>query len=141
MCGAIRARLFAKSYAVEENAPASSIETQRFIANGFLVSERISAMTSLIALGAKPCAPNEPSPPKFETAAVSCCVANPPSGPWMMGYSIPRREVRRVAGQVGRSVSLLTGRKPDCVVAWGCIVEVLRMGFGCRKVHCLCHRL
>jgi hypothetical protein len=62
-------------------APSSSIDTHKFIANGFEVRERISAMTSLIASGARPCAPNEPSPPKLETAAVSRCEDSPPSGP------------------------------------------------------------
>ena len=51
------------------------------IAKGFDVRERICAITSLIASGAMLCAPNEPSPPKFETDAVSLSDDNPPSGP------------------------------------------------------------
>jgi hypothetical protein len=35
----------------------------------------------LVASGAKACAPNDPSPPKLETAAVNLCDDNPPSGP------------------------------------------------------------
>jgi len=50
----------------------SSIDTHKFIANGFDVRERISAITSLMASGAKPCAPNDPSPPKFETGYRQC---------------------------------------------------------------------
>lgn len=41
-------------------------------------------------------APNEPSPPKFETAAVSLCEEKPPSGPWMTGYSMTRISATRV---------------------------------------------
>src|SRR5579859_4251714 len=65
------------------------METQRLIANGFWVSERISPITSTIALGSRLCAPNEPRPPKLDTAAVSLCDEKPPSGPWIRGYSIP----------------------------------------------------
>jgi hypothetical protein len=61
------------------------METQRFIANGFVVSERISLTTSAIADGSRLSAPNEPNPPKLETAAVSLCEERPPRGPWMMG--------------------------------------------------------
>ncbi len=71
------------------------------MANGLLVSARISAMMSAIASGAFECAPNEPRPPKLETAAVNCWEESPPSGPWISGYSMPRREVSRVAGQEG----------------------------------------
>src|ERR1700746_2423892 len=46
----------------------------------FRCQERICAITSLIASGAKPCAPNDPSPPKLETAAVSLYDDSPPSG-------------------------------------------------------------
>src|SRR5271156_7257652 len=82
--------------ASDVGAAASSIETHKFIAKGFAVSERISAITSPIALGSRPCAPKDPSPPKFDTAAVSLCDERPPSGPWMIGYSIPRASETRV---------------------------------------------
>src|SRR5580658_8509685 len=59
------------------------------MAKGLLVKERISATTSWIAVGARPCAPKEPRPPKFDTAAVRGCAEKPPSGPWMIGYSMP----------------------------------------------------
>src|SRR5580658_1667571 len=59
------------------------------MAKGLLVKERISATTSWIADGARPCAPKEPRPPKFDTAAVRGWEEKPPSGPWMIGYSIP----------------------------------------------------
>src|SRR5580658_6183877 len=59
------------------------------MAKGLLVKERISATTSCIAVGARPCAPKEPRPPKFDTAAVRRCEEKPPSGPWMIGYSMP----------------------------------------------------
>ena len=49
--------------------------------NGLEVSARISAIASLIAEGFKPCAPNDPSPPKLETAADSLCEDKPPKGP------------------------------------------------------------
>src|SRR5256886_17705612 len=62
-------------------APSSSMDTHKFIANGFDVRERISAITSLTAPGVRLCAPNDPSPPKLETAAVNFCDDNPPSGP------------------------------------------------------------
>src|SRR6202790_25087 len=72
------------------------METQRFMAKGLPVKERISATTARIADGARPCAPKEPSPPKFDTAAVRRCEEKPPSGPWMIGYSIPSLFVTRV---------------------------------------------
>src|SRR5712671_2693490 len=75
------ARLLLNAFSSDVRAPSSSIDTHRFIANGFDVRERISPTTSLIASGAKPCAPNDPSPPKLETAAVNFCDDNPPSGP------------------------------------------------------------
>src|SRR6266851_5331821 len=75
------ARLLLNAFSLDVRAPSSSIDTHKFIANGFDVRERISPMTSLIASGAKPCAPNDPSPPKLETAAVNFCDDNPPSGP------------------------------------------------------------
>src|SRR5581483_1906032 len=74
-------KLRRKSSSPDLRAPSSSIDTQRFIANGFDVNERISAMTSLIASGARLSAPNDPSPPKFETAAVNLCEGSPPKGP------------------------------------------------------------
>ena len=40
-----------------------------------------AGVDAIVASGAKPCAPNDPSPPKFETAAVNFCDDNPPSGP------------------------------------------------------------
>ena len=63
MCGASVARLRLNAASSDAFAPSSSIETQRFIANGLSVIDRSSAMTSLIALGVSPCAPNEPRPP------------------------------------------------------------------------------
>jgi hypothetical protein len=65
------------------------------IANGFEVRERICAIASLIASGAKEWAPSDPRPPKFDTAAVNFCDDSPPSGPWIRGYSIPSVEVNR----------------------------------------------
>jgi hypothetical protein len=50
-----------------------------------------------MAEGLRPCAPKEPRPPKFETAAVNHCVDRPPRGPWIIEYSIPRREETRVS--------------------------------------------
>src|SRR5580700_3913904 len=96
MCREMEERLRENASLLELRAPSSSIETQRFIANGFEVSERISAMTSLMAAGLRPCAPNDPRPPKFETAAVNRWVDRPPSGPWIIGYSMPRRDETRV---------------------------------------------
>jgi hypothetical protein len=52
---------------------AYNAEILRFRANGFAVSERISAMASVMAPGARTTPPYDPSPPKFETAAVSRC--------------------------------------------------------------------
>src|SRR5712664_465142 len=75
------ARLLMKALSSDVRAPASSIDTHKFIAKGLEVRERISAITSLIASGGKPCAPNDPSPPKLETAAVNLCDDSPPSGP------------------------------------------------------------
>src|SRR6266566_5260355 len=72
-CAASGARLRLNAFSSDVRAPSSSIETHRFIANGFDVSEPISAITFLIASGARPCAPNDPSPPKLETAAVNFC--------------------------------------------------------------------
>ena len=66
------------------------------MAKGFVVSERISAMTSLMAPGVRPCAPKDPNPPKFETAAVSLCEESPPKGPCTIGYSMPTRFEKRV---------------------------------------------
>jgi hypothetical protein len=70
MCRVIADRLRADASSPDVNAPSSSTETQRFMAKGFAVSERISAMASWMAPGASPTPPNDPSPPKFETAAV-----------------------------------------------------------------------
>src|SRR5712672_3655615 len=36
-----------------------------------------------------------------ETAAVSFCDDSPPSGPWIIGYSIPSVDVSRLRGQEG----------------------------------------
>jgi hypothetical protein len=55
----------------------ASIDTHRLIANCLEVSERICAMTPSIPSGVKPCAPNDPSPPKLETA-VNLCDDSPP---------------------------------------------------------------
>src|SRR6267154_5723129 len=96
MCGERCDRARRNAAASDVRAPGSSIETHRFMANGFAVSERISAITSSIALGSSPGAPNDPSPPKFDTAAVSLCDERPPSGPRMIGYSIPRTLETRV---------------------------------------------
>src|ERR1700729_564306 len=96
MCGERCDKARSNAAASDERAPASSIETHKFIANGFAVSERISAITSLIAFGSRLSAPKDPSPPKFDTAAVSLCDDKPPSGPWMIGYSIPRVDATRV---------------------------------------------
>src|SRR5215469_9834125 len=74
-------RLLLKAFSSDVRAPSSSMDTHKFIANGFDVRERISAITSLIAAGDKPCAPKDPSPPKLETAAVNLWDDNPPSGP------------------------------------------------------------
>ena len=74
-----RHRLNARSSDVR--APSSSIDTHRFIANGLVVRERTCAITSLIRSGARLCAPNDPSPPKLETAAVNRCDDKPPRGP------------------------------------------------------------
>src|SRR6202790_2715367 len=79
------ARLRLKAFSSDVLAPSSSIDTHKFIANGFDVRERISAITSLIPPGDKPTSPNDPSPPKLETAAVNFCDDNPPSGPRMTG--------------------------------------------------------
>ena len=81
MCAAMCARLRENASLPEVRAPSSSIETHKLIANGFEVSAQISAITSLIAEGFKLCAPKEPRPPKFETAAVKRCVDKPPRGP------------------------------------------------------------
>ncbi len=75
------ARLLSKSALLEVKAPSSSIETHKFIAKGFAVNERISAITLAMACGVRPWAPNDPKPPKLETAAASRCVVSPPSGP------------------------------------------------------------
>src|SRR5215470_13351222 len=75
------ARLLLNAPSSDVRAPSSSIDTHKFIANGLDVSNRICAITSLIASGSKPCAPNDPSPPKLETAAVNLCDDKPPSGP------------------------------------------------------------
>src|SRR5476649_2101734 len=75
------ARLLLNPFSSAVRAPSSSIDTHKFIANGLDVRERISAITSLMASGGKLCAPNDPSPPKLDTAAVNLCDDNPPSGP------------------------------------------------------------
>jgi hypothetical protein len=62
-------------------APSSSIDTHKFTANGRDVSARIAPMTPLIASGDNEWAPNDPRPPKFDTAAVNRCDESPPSGP------------------------------------------------------------
>ena len=62
-------------------APSSSIETHKFIANGFEVSVRAFPRSHPDALGARPCAPKRAKAPKLETAAVSRCEEKPPSGP------------------------------------------------------------
>src|SRR3984893_3385886 len=90
MCGARCERARRNAAASELHASASSIETHRFIANGFAVSERISAIASSIASGSRPCAPNDASPPKLATAAARLCDDRPPRGPWSIGYSIRR---------------------------------------------------
>src|SRR5229473_602317 len=72
------ARLLLNAFSSDVRAPSSSIDTHRFIANGFDVRERICAMTSLVTSGVSPWAPNDPSPPKLETAAVNFCDDNPP---------------------------------------------------------------
>src|SRR5438445_3355337 len=95
-CPASGARLRLKAPTSEVRAPSSSIDTHRLMANGRDVSERISAITSLMASGSRECAPNDPSPPKLETAAVSLCEDSPPSGPWMRGYLIPSFAVIRL---------------------------------------------
>src|SRR6266478_2280764 len=66
---------------VRPSRASSSCDTHRFIAKGFEVRERISAITSLMASGERLSAPNDPSPPKLETAAVNFCDDNPPRGP------------------------------------------------------------
>src|ERR1700722_4511283 len=85
ICGANGARLRANCSAVDVNAPSSSSDTHRLIANGFGVSDRISAMTAPIDSGLMPSAPNDPRPPKFDTAAVNRWDERPPNGPWMIG--------------------------------------------------------
>src|SRR5438093_2029711 len=50
------------------------VHCERFRCKG-----RISRMTFLITSGAKPCAPNDPSPPNLETAGVNFCDDSPPS--------------------------------------------------------------
>ena len=53
MCGASVVRLRWNAASSDVFAPSSSIDTQRFIANGLSVIVRSSAITSLIALGAQ----------------------------------------------------------------------------------------
>ena len=65
----------------ELRAPSSSMETHRFTANGREVSDRISAITSLISGGVLERAPNDPSPPKLDTAAANRWDDSPPRGP------------------------------------------------------------
>src|ERR1700743_2261190 len=96
ICGARCDKARPNAATSEVRAPLSSLETHKFIANGFVVNERTSAITSLIAFGSRPCAPKDPRPPKFDTAAVSLWDEKPPSGPWMIGYSIARVSETRV---------------------------------------------
>jgi hypothetical protein len=53
MWAASGARLLLNSCSSDVRAPSSAIDTHKFIANGFDVRERISAITSVIALGLK----------------------------------------------------------------------------------------
>jgi hypothetical protein len=114
MCGERCDRARWNAAASDVRASASSIETHKFIANGFAVSERISAITSSITFGSRPCAPNGPSPPKFDTAAVSLCDESPPSGPWMIGYSIPRTSERGFDSMLSSSCHLAQERRGEC---------------------------
>ena len=62
--------------------PRLPCDTHRFIAKGFEVRERISCDHVFDGCPASEMsAPNDPSPPKLETAAVNLCDDNPPSGP------------------------------------------------------------
>src|ERR1700730_2339514 len=69
------------------------------------------------AFGSRPCAPNDPSPPKFDTAEVSLCDERPPSGPWMIGYSIPRASETRVWFHAFAIMHLAQQRKGECRLA------------------------
>src|ERR1700733_8454725 len=70
------ARLLLNPFSSAVLAPSSSVDTHKFIANGLDVRARISEITSLIASGCKPCAPNDQSPQKYDTEAVSLCEYN-----------------------------------------------------------------
>ena len=80
--GASGARAASKMARVMSDAAASAVETHRFTANGASVRDRMSATTARMASGVIPCAPNNPSPPTFDTAAASCGDDSPPpNGP------------------------------------------------------------
>src|SRR5689334_9049527 len=77
--------------------PGSATDTQRLRLKGFAVRARMSAVTLRMSAGASGSAPNEPRPPRFETVAVSSAVDRPPpNGPWITGWSSPKRRVNAV---------------------------------------------
>ena len=56
---------------IQKGASQPSIDTHKFTANGLDVNARIAPMTLPIASGDNEWAPNDPRPPKSDTAAVN----------------------------------------------------------------------
>jgi len=91
--GRQRERLRLNALSSEVRRPSSSIDTHRFIANGCDVRDRICAITSVMAAG-RGCAHRTIRVRHSWRPLPSVCEDSPPSGPWMMGYSIPSFAVK-----------------------------------------------